>query len=646
VIAVNEYWHNTSFRILSLCLLMICFCDKINANPIDSTDFVPDSTLEQRSDSAEVKPLINYIKIPDHDTLIHNQLFPYIIPNRITNQRIPNSIRDITKPYSGFYSLKSGPYGQSSVIIHDGLPVNNYILGDFVFDYRQLNLPVNGLTDSRLISPADVEMIRSTRLSDSRNFNNITLVNPPPLDSGALTSVYMQKGDYGFSNTMVRFAAAPGSRTRFGFSGGFNQSNSYLENTKKDMENYRLYTIYQLSDNYQLQQDMIFFSGDDQIRFNNNGFDYRGGSALSWWGISLAVAASDKVKLFERAAFIYQHYTESVRNSDHPKYRQFSELYKLKFDSKIHWNSFDNLINIEPYMKRVTFDPGGNSYAGISLNDFSTYSLSNKTKIYLSAATNISEFSDTDISLTFGFNQKLCGHLFIGGQVYRMSEKPSDFNLFATSQGLTRNSTLSINYFFDGNNDLGNTDYFGYRISASGKYYGINLEAYTRHEKIEDFHWWENYTATDTTYGSRPISRDMNLIAGGVDLTTTLPFDLDTRLAYSYSRLQDSDNDQYLTMSPRHKIYSSFIRNLYISRFDLHVLLNLEGEYHSANYINYYIPLELDANFFLNFKLQLKIKSLTFYYKMDNVLDEPYTSNDGYELGRGVWWGFLWNFIN
>jgi len=150
----------------------------------------------------------------------------------------------------------------------------------------------------------------------------------------------------------------------------------------------------------------------------------------------------------------------------------------------------------------------------------------------------------------------------------------------------------------------------------------------------------------DGSVVSSPMPHDAEWIMAGADVLTTLPSEVNTRLAYSYCKLYDSDNDSYLTLAPRHNLYASLIKELYIERFNLHCLVNLEGEYHSANYIDPLNPVRLDDYMLMNFKLHFKIKKLTIFYNMDNVFNKPHRNVYDYESRRAVWWGFVWSFLN
>ncbi|HDS00559.1 MAG TPA: hypothetical protein ENO22_10800 [candidate division Zixibacteria bacterium] len=585
---------------------------------------------------------IEYVQYTARDSLVLNSHLVRTINNTAYSTKHSNSTGEAVRTYSGFKLLRTGPYAQPEYIMFGGMPVRSFVFGDFVFDYAQFGLPVNGLVDSRLIGYEQAAYAKFPFFSTVEHTNALHVFRPAYPDSGALTSAYMQKGDYGFSNTMVKFRGNLGERGRLGFTAGFKLSDGYVTNQAKDFETYRLFADYQLSENLQLQPDLAFFSSDDELRFLNEFENYQGRSEASFVGLSMALAAKERVWILDRISFIFQRFSESVRG-DHDKFRQVSQFYKLKLETSINISDWYTYLNIEPFARNIEFEPETTEYAGLTASGLSRYDLLNNFFINVSGAVTISDYAENDISLAGGLSYSKSGSLILSGQLFRITRPPSDFELFASSPQI---DLLPITggegqFSFQGNSDLDNTDYIGYSLGMKFDKGIFEGDIYLKQAEISNSTWW-----TQNVHGSSPYQRDANWIVGGFDLSLALPLGFDSRFAYSYGLLEDSDSEVYLTLAPRHNACAFLTKEIYIPGLNLYVLSGLEGEYHSENFKSPYNPQTLGEYFLMNAQFQFKIKTLTIFYNMDNVFNKPHRDFYNYELRRRIWWGFLWNFRN
>ncbi|MBD3217482.1 MAG: hypothetical protein GF310_04340 [candidate division Zixibacteria bacterium] len=601
----------------------------------------PDTTEAVITDTLIEKP-IEYVQYLDRDSLILQSLLPHRINNTIYTDKFSYSAGASLSPYAGFKLNRKGPYGQKEFLVFGGMPVQSFVLGDFVFDYGQFGLPVSGLTDSRLIGYEQAAHIYYPLFSTSEDINAAYCFRPPYPESGALTSAYMQKGDFGFSNTMVRFGGNIGGRGRIGFTAGFKQSDGYVDDQEKDLENFQLYGNYQLSENYQLQPDLLFFNTDDNLRFLNEFENYEGESKADFVGLSMALSMKERLWLLDRAAFIFQRFAESVRG-DHDKYRHVSQMYKLKLENSINISDWHTYIDLEPFVKSIEFEPEETDYAGLKASGFSRYDLIKNLNINLSASITVSEYAENDISLAGGLSYSKCDCLILSGQIFRVTKPPSDFSLFAKSPQLDLLQITGDNgqYSFAGNSELDNTDFLGYSLGMQFEQGIITGKLFFKQAGISNSIWWSQ----DLT-GSVPYQRDANWIVGGFDIFAELPLNIDSRIAYSYGRLEDQDSERNLAFAPRHNAYASFSKGIYIPKLNLYFMTTLEGQYHSKSYKSPYNSETVGEYFLMNAQLQFKIKTLTIFYNMDNVFNKPHRDFYDYELRRRIWWGFLWNFRN
>ncbi len=624
-----------------IVLVMVVLCLQASAQELPPPGEIPDSAKIPPADSMEIPPVL-YQKYLSQDSLEVESFMPCRVDNTIHTKRFANSVGDALRPHASFELVREGAYGQRSYLVFGGLPIDRFKFGDYVFDYGQFNLPINGITSSRLISLPEADIMFYPVFSDPADFHTPISYRPEYSDTGALSSAYMQKGDYGFSNTMVKFVSRVGNRGRFGFTAGFKLSNGYLENQKKDMENYRVFGAYQISENYQIQPDLAFYFTNDKLHFINDYSNYRGESKSSFIGFSLALAAKEKSRLFSRTAFIFQRYSESVRGQ-HPKYRQESLDYRLKVENGLTISNWQTSVTIEPYYRNIEFEPAKNNYIGLDAYGFSKYDLLKSIDLNLAASLAVSKYADKDISIAGGISYHPCECLILSGQLFRITRPPGDFELFASSPeiGLLTLASDSIHYSFHGTTDLDNTDYTGYSAGIEITKGRFNWRIFAKQAEIKSLTFWSQGLES-----SAPYQRDANWLMGGAELRTVLPLKFNALLSYSYGRLRDADSEANLTLVPRHKAFVSLARQVYIPTLGLDVNLDLEGEYHSENYKSPYNPVTLGDYFLMNVKLQFKIKSLTIFYNQDNVFSKPYRTIYDYEIRRDYWWGFLWNFLN
>ncbi len=628
-------------KLFTFILVFVIFYSALSAQEAEPDPEETDTVEALISDTIPEKQ-IEYAQYMARDSLLLNSYLPQTIDNTIRSAKHSYSIGEATRVYSGFKLLRTGPHGQPEYLIFGGLPVNSFVFGDFVFDYPQFGLPVNGLVDSRLVGYEQATYEKFAFFSTVDHTNSIYCFRPPYPESGALTSAYMQKGDFGFSNTMVKFRGNLGVRGRVGFTAGFKLSDGYVTNQAKDLETYRLFGNYQLSENLQLQPDLAFFSSDDELRSLNAFENYQGESKASFVGLSMALAAKDRVWILDRVSFIFQRFSESVRG-DHDKFRQVSQLYKLKLETSINISDWYTYLNIEPFAKSIEFEPEKTKYEGITASGLSRYDLINNFHINISGAVTVSDYAENDISLAGGLSYSRSESLILAGQVFRITRPPSDFELFSSSPqiDLLPITGTEGQYSFQGDADLDNTDYIGYSAGMKFDKGIIAGDIYLKQAEISNSIWW-----TQSATGSSPYQRDANWIVGGIDLSLALPLGFDSRFAYSYGRVEDSDSEDYLTLAPRHNAYAFLTKEIYIPGLNLYISTGLEGEYHSENFRSPYNPLTLGEYYLMNAQLQFKIKTLTIFYNMDNVFNKPHRDIYNYELSRRIWWGFLWNFRN
>jgi len=634
----------------ALFFIVIALNSIVSSQTLESQNEPLDDTTGIVSvDSSLIEPeyKIEYIEIADTDSINLINYFPQTIESYDLSGTISHSLADIFELSTGFSILRQGPYGQTEFISQDGMPISKYIIGDFVFDYSTFNLPLRGYIDSRLIPIIDADLIHAPRMVSTQSHNSVYLQSSAISNNGAQTTAIMQKGDYGYSNTMIRFGSNIGTRSRLGFSASFKNSNGYVLNSKKNLENFRLHNSYQISERYHFDQDILFFTSKDSLRYLNDYYNYRAESKSKFTGLSLGFSSVQNYGLFNSINLTYQNFEESIRGN-HDKYRQGHDLYKLKLQNRLDYLGWENNIEVRPYFKRITFDPEYQSFAGIEIADQSSFEVSPSINLNMSAVSDLNKYSDADLSFDFGAEYSTCKCLHLYGQFFRVSQAPTDYSIHAQSPDFAIPDLQGIgrDYRIRGRDDLSNAVHLGYSLGMSYDKHGIQANFYLKHSKIDNYIFWQEMIYGIDSVLFMPQLKDAISLSGGLDFSTKLFDWIDSRLAYSYNRLEDSQNNINLSVTPRHKISTSMTRGFSITRLNLNLVTAIEGIYHSQNYNSALNPVTLNDYFLLNLKVQFKIKSLTIYYNMDNILGTDYSTVYDYELSRGIWWGFVWKFIN
>lgn len=563
-----------------------------------------------------------------------------------TGRKIANGPADLLKSYPEFELSEAGPFGHTRYLTLYGLPLERIQLNDFQFAYSTFALPQKSFIDTRLLSLSNADQVVYDRLINAGNFNSVCFDKMPAPDTNAFSSATMQKGDYGFSNTLVRFATPLGYRANIGLAVGNKQSDGYLADWHKEAESYRLYGNYQLNDKYQIQSDLLFSSIDDQHRFLTGYNGYQGNSEIDWFGYSLALASSDSARFLRRTAFVYQSFSETLRGF-HDKFTHEQSTFRLMFENDLNLGKLHSIYKIEPFYQRVKYD-SDHDFAGLSLSKHSQLRLSESFSSSISVSTEFDKYRDARLSATLGSHVAVTDGLQVNAQVFRISRGANQSELFAAAPQLqfTDENGISIDYIQSGNDDLPLSIFTGVGglLDYKSKQFGFSL--FSKYAQVEDFIYWTDIDPSDNLALVTPQTSDLKWLNIGSDFMWELPYEFELSGSYSYNYLEDKDETLSFSLVPRHNLYGALFKHLYISSLNLHIDLLFETEYHSTNYKSIYNPEELGRYAVANFEIHFNIKSFTLFYSMDNIFSNRYRTFYDYENVRAVWWGFRWNFIN
>ena len=644
----KTYGRKTPFCFVTAICLLLPFSGLLAQDEQDEIDssFLFGDTLDVGGTDSVFGDTVFY----QHYNSFNQDSLSYLKKTSIdydaTGRNIACGPADLLKSSPEFEMAEAGPFGHTRYQTFYGLPLEEIRLGDFRFDYSTFGLPANSFIDTRLLSLSNADRIIYDRMISADNFNSIYFERMPAPDSNAFSSAMMQKGDYGFSNTLVRFATPLGYRANLGLAVGNKQSDGYLADWQKDAESYRIYGNYQLNDNYQLQSDLLFSSISDQHRFLTGYNGYQGNSEIDWFGYSLALASSDSARYLRRSAFVYQEFSETVRGF-HDKFSREQKTFRLILENDFTLGKFRTIYQVEPYYCQAKFD-SDYDFPGLRMFSQSHLRLSESFTTALSLSTGFDKYRDTRLSVTLGNRLELADSLQLNAQVFRISRGADENELFSATPLLqfTDEDGLSLDYIQSGNDDLPLTVYQGIGGSLDFEREQFGFSLFSKYAQIEDFIYWTDIDPSSDLALITPQTSDLKWLNIGSALKWKLPYSFELSGSYSYNYLEDEAETSSFALVPRHNLYGSLSKHLYIAKLNLHVDLLFETEYHSTNYKSIYNPEELGRYAIANFQIHFNIKSFTLFYSMDNIFSNRYRTFYDYDNVRAVWWGFRWNFIN
>lgn len=559
------------------------------------------------------------------------------------HMRIHHSMNDALRRDMRFYPLERGPRGQSYSLSYRGLPP--YMLNispDSPGSYHALRIPPVGIMDLRLHGLEQADEILLIPYPNGGSYGEVVTYRRAPNYSVPYTEISLFRGDYSFSNASVKFRRPVGDRLAWGAAVGIERSNGYLLGSEKERQDYALQFAYKLTPGWQVYLDGAFQNVNDEVAGLGLERYTSGRRDATFQDFGLTAIRKDSLGNESRVQGYFRSFEDKLRNTPY-LLRQRHEVFSLGHNSVREFDAFRFLSTGRLDFRGVWIDQAHETYTvldmdgGIELKELPHVTpfvgggilLGYNEKLYIDANASLGWKPHTSISGTFGGR---LSHIPPSDLARWLPKTEYDFDLDSVSEyvhagGESLRPTRSTSLFGS----------IGYTDST------VNLEAGAEVADLSGLVIWDSDLSAPALFNAS--ATNATLLSGTLS-GTVMPFDpVRVDLDYCYSRIED-DDDYGLGLMPRHNLFARLFWKTRIDRFNLTTWPSVEFEYHSENYIDYLNPEVLDDYALLHVKLSVKLKSFTFYYSMENVLDVEYETLYGYPSGRSVWWGFRWMFDN
>ncbi len=555
--------------------------------------------------------------------------------------RMHHSMNDALRRDMRFYSLEKGPRGQSYSLSYRGLPP--YMLGispQSPGEYQLLHVPPMGLNDLRLhgLEMADYTVILPPRSGGS--YGDIVTFKRAPDYTVPYTEINVFRGDYSFSNASVKFRQPVGERLTWGAAAGIERSNGYLIGSEKERQNYALHFAYKLRPGWQLFLDGAFQNVNDQVAGLGLERYTTGRRDATFQNIALTAIRKDTLGNESRFEGFFRSFEDKLRNTPY-LLRQRHEAFSFGHSSVREFDAFRFVSDGRLDYRRVWIDPGYDTYTvlamdgGIELKGSQQLNpyvgggvlLGYNEKLYIDAIADLSWRPFASIIGTFGGRLR---HIPPSDLARLLPRREYDFDVDGASE-----------YVHAGDKHLRPTRSTAVYALVGYSDSTMSFEIGAESADLSGLVVWDAGLAAPAVFSVSAI--DAHLLSGTVS-GSVMPFEpVRMDLDYCFARIEDDDGVG-IGIMPRHNLFARLFWRSRIDRFNLTVWPSIEFEYHSENYVDYLNPELLDDYALLHLKLSVKLKSFTFYYSMENVLDVEYETLYGYPSSRSVWWGFRWMF--
>ncbi len=188
----------------------------------------------------------------------------------------------------------------------------------------------------------------------------------------------------------------------------------------------------------------------------------------------------------------------------------------------------------------------------------------------------------------------------------------------------------------------------------TGSVTGGDLGLQTRSEKVEwrirtGYYWMRDIPEWNADFDSL---RYGEFAASGIDQDlwfATLesrwqPHDrVSAMLNYGFRQVTASDST--VTLGPAHTVAALVLYKLPVRRFQVDLSFGLGAKFRSAT-DRHFIGDPEDGVLTLDSYFTFDLKSFHFFFNFENLLDTEYTVAGLDQLGRSVWWGFNWAFLD
>ena len=562
-----------------------------------------------------------------------------------SNRRMYHSLRDALRPMTSFYALRFGPHGQDYGATYLGLPPYLYSISpDHAGSYHTYRFSPSGLNDLRLFSIEQGDALSVELDSPFSPTASVSAYSGSPNQKDAITELSVFKGDYSFANTDVRFKQLVSDRFGWDFDVGIEKSDGYMAASAKERENYNLNLHYKLTPKWQLSSRIRFMTADDQLAQSDL---WSGVSATRddfFRSVELEAISSDSANNTSSGFLSYQTFEEKTRSNRFYLWQKHDAL-------RTGVNIVRNRGNMQLYASsrllynRVTFDYDDDYYTRVNADGGLGLFPERKVSCFLIArylydwgdVSRLGAGARVSLRATEGLSA------FISGDIANVP--PTDMARFLKPSGFDFNMDGTPEYNHGGDRSLepSRISSISGAVQLHGDKHG--LVATGRISRINDMVIWQRYEgAMGGLYQSEAHDADLRALTVHGEAT---PFgQLAVSSDYTYARLSRRDSEGNLSLMPRHNLYGTISWKQHIGSLRLDVFPSLEAEYHSENHRSHFNTADLEPYLLMHGRFSVKIKSFTFYYTMENILNKTYETVYGYPAFRSVWWGFRWIFIN
>jgi hypothetical protein len=611
---------------------------------LDSLSSVRDS-LEYLESPDSVEMIIEY---PD---FYHEQIKAISSSSRrnilITgNQdRMHFTLRDAVRPITSFYALRFGPPGQSYSLTYLGLPPYMYYREpDHAGAYDVYQFPPVGLPDMRLFSLEQGDLLVVDTDDPMTGTAKIESRTAAFNDETAYSEAQIFKGDYSYANTDVIFKQNTNERLGWGFRIGIEKSDGYISSSAKARENFNVGVRYKLNSGWQLGSNLRFMSVDDRLAQLGRWQSVTAEGSRSLSGLTVFAMKRDSTRCALNVSAWWQEFEEKIRSSRFFLWQEHEQS-GAKISIKRAIGAHSLFFRPEIAYSHVTFDHGYEYYTRVIADG----------GIDLRAGRDLSCLVACNYLFDWGSASRIGGTLratydpgsratvYAYGTVKHVP--PSDMARFLKPKGVDFNRDGFPEYNHGGDPMLKPTmlAVASAGIALKREYWSIAVSGKTG--RIDDMVIWQAYEGSQGgLYQSEAV--DADLYTGSLDADVLLFDLLSLKSSYTYARIEQTDSEKNLSVMPRHNAYGSISLRQHINRLRLNLVPSIEAEYHSENFRSYANPEKLGGYLLLHGKLSVRIKSFSFYYTMENILNKTHQTAYYYPSNRRVWWGIRWIFLD
>lgn len=638
-----------SALVLAICLSTPCLGQSVEADSARQvTDSMTTEDFAVPPDSTEImEPSVEYPEFftdtPDPNSEFASSYHEINLAGN--GRRIYYSLGDALKSKTAFYNLKYGPLGQVWGITYLGLPPYMFSLSpDHAGSYFTYRFPPSGMRDQRLFSLEQGEKLILEQNSLSSPLAAISVYSNPPDDRVPETELSVFKGDYSFANTDVRFRQLVNDRFGWDFNIGVEQSSGYILNSGKRRENYGLNLHFKLTPEWQTRARVRFMRTDDSLAYLGTWSGFEADRNDYFRGVEVNAVRQGSNGNRIGGSVSYQTAIEKIRSR---KFNLTQEHHSVKLGADLirRIDRFDLFATSRFIFNRVEFGPGYDYYSRLNLDGGIRFD-SEKPVSYLIVGRYLYDWGGVSrlgggarVSIRSDYG------LRVGASADLADIPPSDMARFLQPQGFDLNEDGAQEYNHDGDRGLEPTTISSISGSFGFERGRFKLDLLGRVGRIVDMVIWQSYEgARGGLY--RPETRDADLSALTAGATVIPLAGASLTADYTYSKLMSRQNDERLSLMPRHNVYAILAWKMHIEKLRLDLFPGIEAEYHSTNYKSNLNSIDLEDYFLLHGRIAVKIKTFTFYYTMENIFNKTHETVHGYPSFRTVWWGFRWTFFN